>query len=215
MHRQRLSNLALRVRRFAKTWKKDARGVAAIEFAMIVPMMGVMFIGAVELSQAITVDRRVTQIASSTADLVARAETQIAQTDITDIMKVGGYIMMPYSQTPVQIIIRNVTSSPTSATTAKQSWSCTYKGVGATQTCACSNTTYTLPANLVSTNDSVVISEVTYNYTPLIFDYFMKKSYGGTGGTYTMAEKIYAKPRSQAAMLLQTSGTPCPAPTFP
>jgi Flp pilus assembly protein TadG len=37
---------------------------------MIVPIMSVMFIGAVELSQAITVDRRVTQVASSTADLV-------------------------------------------------------------------------------------------------------------------------------------------------
>ena len=42
-----------------------------VEFAFIVPIMAVMFIGAVELSQAIIVDRRVTQIASSTADLVA------------------------------------------------------------------------------------------------------------------------------------------------
>ena len=50
--------------------------MAAVEFAFIVPIMGVMFIGAVELSQAIIVDRRVTQIASSTADLVARAETR-------------------------------------------------------------------------------------------------------------------------------------------
>ena len=41
---------------------------------MIVPIMSAMFIGAVEVSQAITVDRRVTQVASSTADLVARAE---------------------------------------------------------------------------------------------------------------------------------------------
>ena len=41
--------------------------MAALEFAFIVPIMGVMFIGAVELSQAIIVDRRVTQIASSTS----------------------------------------------------------------------------------------------------------------------------------------------------
>ena len=54
--------------------------MAAIEFALIVPIMAVMFIGAVELSQAITVDRRVTQVASSTADLVARADT----TDLAD-----------------------------------------------------------------------------------------------------------------------------------
>jgi hypothetical protein len=52
---------------------------------------------AVELSQAIIVDRRVMQIAGTTADLVARADTQIAQSDITDIMKAGSYIMAPYS----------------------------------------------------------------------------------------------------------------------
>ena len=200
--------------------RANAEGVAAVEFAMIVPIMSVMFIGAVELSQAITVDRRVTQVASSTADLVARAENQISQTEIGDIMKVGGYIVSPYSKNPLKIVIRNVTSSPTSATVTKQSWSCTYNGTSAggvpTQTCACSNTAQSIPPNLVTTNDSVVISEVTYAYKPLVFDYFLKKSFGssGTGGTYTLAETIYLKPRGQAAMLLQANNTPCPSPTF-
>jgi Flp pilus assembly protein TadG len=200
-----------------RRWKRDVRGVAAIEFAFIVPIMMVMFIGAVELSQAITVDRRVTQVASSTADLVARAEKQIAQTEITDIMKVGGYIMEPYSQDPLQIIIRNVMSSPTNANVAKQSWTCTYKGTGQAQTCTCTNTSFQLPANLVTTNDSVVVADVTYSYKPLIFDYFMKRAVGGdsaTSGIYTLSEKIYLKPRSQAAMLLQANNTPCPSPTF-
>ena len=211
MPRHAISRLQTLVRRY--TGNQD--GMAAIEFAMIAPIMALMFIGAVELSQAITVDRRVTQVASSTADLVARAEKQISQTEITDIMKVGGYIMKPYSEAPVQIIVRNVTSSPTDAAVAKQSWSCTYQGTGQTQTCACSSNNYTLPGNLVSTNDSVVIAEVTYAYKPLLFDFFMKKSTGGTGsGTYTLTEKTYLKPRGQAAMLLQANNTPCPSPSF-
>jgi Flp pilus assembly pilin Flp len=211
-----ISAAVIRTRRLVRRWKANTQGVAAIEFAFVVPIMAVMFIGAVELSQAITVDRRVTQVASSTADLVARAEKQISQTEIGDIMKVGGYILEPYSQDPVQIILRNVMSSPSNATIAKQSWSCTYKGTGATQTCACSNTTYSLPANLVTTNDSVVVAEVTYSYKPLIFDYFMKKAYGGSGttGTYTLSDTTYLKPRGQAAMLLQATNTPCPSPTF-
>jgi hypothetical protein len=79
------------------------------------------------------------------------------------------------------------------------------------------NETYTLPANLVSTNDSVVVAEVTYTYTPFIFDYFLKKALpnSSTGpGTYTLSEKIFMKPRGQAAMLLQGNGQPCPSPTF-
>jgi Flp pilus assembly protein TadG len=214
MSRRTLRRLAARLYAFGRRCHSSQEGVAAIEFAMIVPIMAVMFIGAVELSQAITVDRRVTQVASSSADLVARAEKQISQTEIGDIMRVGGYILRPYTQTPLQIVIRNVTSSPTNATIAKQSWSCTYLGAGQSQTCACSSQSFTLPPNLVSTNDSVVIAEVTYSYQPLIFDYFMKQATGGSSGTYTLSETTYLKPRGQAAMLLQADNTPCPSPSF-
>jgi Flp pilus assembly protein TadG len=216
MHTNPARILTARFSVLARRWRSEEQGVAAIEFAMIVPILFFMFVGAVELSQAITVDRRVRLVASSTADLVARAETQISQTEIGDIMKIGGYIVEPYSQEPLHITIRNVTSSPTDSTNTKQSWQCDYSGKGKTQTCTCTSLTYKLPSNLVSTNDSVVVSEVTYSYRPLIFDYFMRRAVGGSSssGVYTLGETIYLKPRGQAAMLQQSNGTPCPAPTF-
>jgi hypothetical protein len=58
---------------------------------------------------------------------------------------------------------------------------------------------------------------VNYTYTPLVFDYFLNRmlsSGAGGPGTYTLSERIFMKPRGQAAMLLQTSGQPCPSPTF-
>lgn len=218
-----LRYLASRLSRFARRCAVDSKGVAALEFAFIVPIMGIMFIGAVELSQAITVDRRVTQVASSTADLVARwspgsgAPNGIPQSELTDIMRVGGYIVAPYDQKPLKITIRSVVSSPTSATTTKLAWFCTFNGINNTLVCSCANTTYTLPSNLVSTLDSVVISETTYAYKPLVFDYFMKKGFGsGADGTgaYTLSETIYLKPRSQTVNLLKTDNTPCSSPTF-
>lgn len=215
MCRRSPSRLTTRIGAAVKKCRGDRRGVAAIEFALIVPIMSAMFIGAVELSQVITVDRRVTQVASSTADLVARAEKQISHTEIGDIMKVGGYILEPYSQTPLEITLRNVTSSPANATTTK-AWSCTYKGLDKTQTCVCSTTIKSIPPNLLS-NDSIVVAEVTYDDTPLIFDYVMKRAAAGaTSGTGVspLTETIYLKPRSQAAMLMQPNNTPCPMPTF-
>jgi Flp pilus assembly pilin Flp len=211
-----------RIGNLVRRWKDDCEGIAAVEFAMIVPIMAIMFIGAVELSQAITVDRRVTQVANSTADLVARfspppnGANGISQTEITDIMKVGGYILAPYSANPLKIVLRSVSSSPTSATNTKQAWICTYTGAGNSLSCSCTNTSYALPANLVTTLDSVVISEVTYNYKPLVFDYFMKSmgTGGGPAGTHLMKETAILKPRSQNINLLQTSNTPCPAPTY-
>ena len=161
MPRHLTRRLALRTRLLFRTWRADQSGVAAMEFALIAPLMGVMFIGAVEMSQVITVDRRVTQIAGATADLVARADKKISQTEIGDIMRVGSYIMKPYNSSPINIVLRNVTASSTSATNTKQSWTCSYTGSTQAQTCTCTNTAFTIPANLVTTNDSVVIAEVT------------------------------------------------------
>jgi Flp pilus assembly protein TadG len=203
----------------ARRWRTDRKGIAAVEFAFIVPIMMVMFIGAVELSQAITVDRRVTQVASSVADLVARKETSIANSEIKDILRIGGFIMTPYDQAPLQVVVRNVSSSSKDATTTKQSWQCTFSGAGVNPepTCACMNDTYSLPVGLVTTNDSVVVAEVIYTYTPILFDYFLKQGFpngAGGPGTYALTERIFMKPRGQAAMLLKGDGTPCPSPTF-
>lgn len=202
-------------RRFVQ-WTRNSEGVAAVEFAFLAPVMSLMFVGAVELSQAFTIDRRATQVAVSTSDLVARATSSITNSDMTDIMRIGSYIMLPYSSTPLLTTVRNVSSSPTTATTTKQSWYCTYNsgGAGAT-TCACNVISYTLPTGLVGTNDSIVVTEVQYNYTPLIFDTIMKRTFTKTGSYYVISKTAYAKPRSQAAMLQQANGTSCPSPTFP
>jgi Flp pilus assembly pilin Flp len=223
MSRPPISNLIVRAGRLLQRWQADAKGVAAVEFAMIVPILAIMFIGAVELSQAITVDRRVSQVASSTADLVARwsppsgsgSTMGIPQSEMTDITRVGGIIVSPYDRIPLQIVIRSVMSSPNDATNTKQWWSCTFNGLGNSLVCSCSNTSYALPPNLVTTLDNVVMSEATYAYKPLVFDHFMKKlGTPGTPGTYTLAETIYLKPRNGQVNMQQSNNTPCPTPTF-
>jgi Flp pilus assembly protein TadG len=219
MSRIPASKLVSRALALARSYRADKKGVAAIEFAFIVPIMLVMFIGAVELSQAIAVDRRVTQAASSIADLAARKETSITQLEITDILRIGGYIIAPYNQAPLQVVVRNISSSSTDATSTKQSWQCTFSAAGTNPTpvCTCMNETYSIPPGLVSTTDSVVVAEVNYTYTPLVFDYFLNRtlsSGSGGPGTYTLSETIFMKPRGQAAMLKQSDNTLCPSPTF-
>jgi Flp pilus assembly protein TadG len=215
-HRSRA--LASRIRQLASRCRADNNGVAAIEFAFVVPIMFVMFVGAVELSQAVTVDRRVTQSASSVADLVARKETKITPAEIGDIMRIGGYVVAPYNQTPLQVIVRNVSSSAADATKTKTSWQCTFAATGptASPTCTCTNDAFSLPSGLVGTNDSVVVVDANYSYTPLVFDYFLKGMTAGAGGpgTYLFTERIFMKPRGQAAVLEQQNGSPCPTPTF-
>ena len=51
----------------------DRRGIAAIEFAVIVPLMLVMFFGTVEFSSGVAVDRKVTLMARTLSDLTSQS----------------------------------------------------------------------------------------------------------------------------------------------
>ena len=62
----------LRMRRSALDLPGDRRGVAAIEFAMIVPLMLVLFFGTVEFSSGVAVDRKVTLMARTLSDLTSQ-----------------------------------------------------------------------------------------------------------------------------------------------
>ena len=51
-------------------WAADEQGSVLIEAAIICPVLVIIFLGMVEFSQALTVKRRVQNVASATADLV-------------------------------------------------------------------------------------------------------------------------------------------------
>src|SRR6476620_8022500 len=61
-------NARYSVRRF----RDDRRGLAATEFAIVVPLMLVMFFGTVEFSSAVAIDRKVTLMARTLSDLTSQ-----------------------------------------------------------------------------------------------------------------------------------------------
>lgn len=202
----------VRLAAFGRTFRTRIEGVAAVEFALIAPILATLFVGSVELSQAVTVNRRITQVGSTTGDLVARVNATIADTDVLDIMKVGSFLLTPFPTTPLKVTISLIGSSTTDATNTKLIWSCAYDASNTNNiVCSCPSpkTAISIPAGLVGVNDYVVISNVSYGYKPALFDVFMKQYYGGSGGIYTMKETVYLKPRS-AFPSLTIGGTACP-----
>ena len=81
--------------RMRRLFQRDSRGVSAIEFAFIFPVMITMYMGAVDISQVLTADRKITTLASTAADLVAQAETLTAA-DLTDIYSAAAEIVAPF-----------------------------------------------------------------------------------------------------------------------
>lgn len=176
----------------------DTRGVAAVEFAMILPIMFFLFVGTIEFSQALTVDRRVTQSASSTADLIARAPKEgLTAAQVDSELRIIEQLMRPYDSSPLTVRIISVLARENKSGSLQYwvDWSRDNQG-GTPYT---RNSEYgggKMPDGLLVSNESVIIAEATYNYTPLIFNYFIKNA-------FDLKDTFYLKPRNALCVKLE------------
>lgn len=210
------TRLALAVARLAARFSRNKSGVAAVEFAFIVPIMLCMFIGVVELSQAITVDRRVSNIASSTADLVAR-QRNVTNAILNDYMLIVDNLMSPYSDTNLKMTIASVYNTTAAPTTHKVCWvyhrnNDSSKAADASISAGADYTG--LPATLLDAagGTSVIMVKASYLYQPVLFFSSSSISINGTqvssfvgSAGITMSETFYLKPRLQSSVTFDSS----------
>ncbi|WP_417772199.1 TadE/TadG family type IV pilus assembly protein [Stappia sp.] len=86
---------------------RETRAVAAVEFALVLPFMLLLLLGMIELDQAMTVDRKVSQVASSIADLVAQTD-KLKESDIADLLKISGAILEPYPENNLKLVVASI-----------------------------------------------------------------------------------------------------------
>ena len=173
-----LSAIAM-VQRF----RSDCRGLAAVEFALIVPLMFTFLFGTIEITNGVTVNRKVELVSRTLSDLTSRA-TAVSSTDVTSFFTVGGAIMQTYSATPLNATVTEVYVDPTTGT-GKVQWS---QGSSARKV----NDPVTVPAGLITKDSSgkvvadqyLILSEVSYLYTPAV-GYVMKTAVNLSASTFT------------------------------
>jgi Flp pilus assembly protein TadG len=148
----------------------DDRGAAAVEFALILPFLLLLFLGTIEASALITVDRRVNVISGTVGDLVARTDPDIPLTvsGLNDFFEASEGIIFPYDPDDLQQVISVIEVDDDGTATVE--WSCGYSG-GVKHT---TGTAFTLPANMnlvarpPTGSGYVVASETWYSYLPLL-----------------------------------------------
>lgn len=156
----------------------NARGVVAIEFALILPVMVVMLTGLIELSYLMMAERRVSGAAHSTADLIAQ-ETDVNSTGLSDIFSAAALIIAPFDTINLKIGVSSVRFDDTNGTPS-QDWS------GAYNAGAVSNPT-TLATGMGEAGSSVIIVTATYTYTPVLSAVL--------SGPYALSETAITRPR--------------------
>src|SRR5450755_843807 len=116
-----ISKIWRRVGLSARSLSRDCRGIAATEFAVIVPIMLVMFFGTVELATGVAVDRKVALVARTLSDLTSRS-LSVGQPDMDNFFAASGAIMTPYASAPTRSTISELYVDPTTHQ-ARVQWS--------------------------------------------------------------------------------------------
>ncbi len=158
---------------------RDQRGVSAVEFAMLLPLMLTLYLGTVEISQAVGIDRKVTLTTRTVADLASQVTT-INNADMTNLLNASSAVIMPYDATKLKVTVSQVDIDANG--NAKVKWSDTLGG-----SAHAAGLAVTLPAALNVVNTSLIWSEVAYTYTPTI-------GYVVTG-SLNLSDQIYMAPR--------------------
>src|ERR1019366_3703582 len=83
----------------------NQQGVAAVEFALILPFLLLLYFGSVEITQGILINRQVSLTATTVSNIVTQYTTISASKDLPDILHASAQIMEPYSTANTKMIV--------------------------------------------------------------------------------------------------------------
>ena len=200
-----LSGWLVALQRSTARLGRDKRGNAAIEFAVIVPVMLSMFFGVVEFSSGVAVNRKISMAAEELADLGARYQA-IDDTEVDNFFKIARAVITPYSTTVLKATITEIYIDPATGLGRAQ-WS---RG----DVVRLPGSTVPVPANLIardSTNNILpsqylIFAETGYVYVPAV-GYVM-----ATAGV-PLSDVSYMRPRLSTCVFYPTTPNPATCPT--
>lgn len=159
----------------------DQRGVSAVEFALLAPVMIGLYFGCAEVADGVGADRKVSLISAALANLSAQVTT-ISSTDMTNILDASSAIIVPYASSKLKLTVTCIKIDASKVATVK--WSATRGGT------VRPNGAYTFDSSsaaLAVANSYLILAEASFAYTPTV---------GYTiSGTLTLSDKMFMSPR--------------------
>lgn len=185
-----MSILSFRNRRKFRT---SESGISAVEFALIAPVMAIIYFGCIELSLMMTLDRKVTGATASLGDLTARAST-VTNADLSDIFEATRMVMQPSDMTQANM---RITSLYEDSGDVKVAWSDACARSGSTFDPLTVDNTVTIPANLIPTAGTLIMAEIEYPYNSTIGYFFQDEK--------ILSDTFYLRPRRVDSITRDTS----------
>jgi Flp pilus assembly protein TadG len=162
-----ISRLGKGLRRLAQSttssrFARAKEGVGAVEFALIVPILLIIYLMSFEITVAISITRKTTHASSDIADLVTQ-RTTVDKAFLSTMPNVAKATIAPYSSAGVTLKISGIVID--SASVARIAWS--WQSTGGVPYAV--GSTATIPPDLAIANSFVVRSELSLPYSLLLY----------------------------------------------
>ncbi|MEZ5690380.1 MAG: TadE/TadG family type IV pilus assembly protein [Rickettsiales bacterium] len=156
--------------RLLYTYKKmllSRDGLAAVEFALFLPLFIILTFGAIEVTRYVLITQKMERVSISLSDLVAQSKN-VNSGDLSQIILAASQLMLPYDfDTNGYAIISSVTK--TGEDPPVINWQYTSGGTVQTSLVGTSGGNATMPGGFAITDkETVIIAEVFFSYEPIL-----------------------------------------------
>lgn len=175
----------------------NKRGVAAIEFAFIAPVLLSLYFVTMEVSQAIETNKKVGRAASMIADLITQQHNTISKSELDAIMQIGASVMQPYARSNPEFIVTAIEITDETTPKVKVAWSRKLKN-GTASADAAPGTNTTVPEKLKVKGSFLIRVATNLEYKPIITYSTEQKEGLGLSAAFdniSMSEKYHLRPR--------------------
>lgn len=149
-------------------FRRDVEGIAAVEFALILPLLLGLYLGAIETATLYTVDHKVATVASTVADLVSREKAEIKESTLDNYFEAAASIMQPYSTTGLVQTVSLLSIDADGVATV--SWSAASGAEEGREVDSVYPLDATAKINILAREASgwLVVSEIEYPHQPIV-----------------------------------------------
>ena len=182
-----------RFRQARRRFSRDERGVSAIEFVLIFPILVGMMAGTVDIGQALTVSRKMNQVVATLGDMTSQQAAWTA-TDIDAIVTGTATIMEPFSKANLKIDVAILDVD--AALKTKVNWA---RGYNKTALKKNDDSPVAVPTNIATSGVQMIVVKATYTLTTP-FSKLLKPITGVT--TYSYQKTYIMRPRNGDAITL-------------
>lgn len=196
--------------RRARALAGSKAGVAAVEFAMVLPVMVLMYLGMTELTFGVNTDRRITLLSRTLADLAGRA-TSMSSAEMDTIFAAAMSVMSPYKSDQAKMVVSSIVVKDTGQKDAQNKpilkgtvcWS-SARGPGASA--LAKGSPMAIPEGFQTADSSFILADVSMAYGP-VFGAEILKTVSGRS-SITLVEQTPWPVRNVKEVVWQGT-TPC------